>query len=81
VSPVLRMGDQELAAKLERQARQLRPRLSKLCVVPRLVFSCPVPANVPKQLHVEVKAFCPAGSTICCYIGGNCGLLGEVALC
>jgi hypothetical protein len=56
VAQVLRTGDRELAAKLARQARQLHPRLSRLCAVPRLVFPCPVPAQVLKQLRVEVKA-------------------------
>ena len=56
VAQVLRTGDRELAAKLARQARQLHPQLGKLCAVPRLVFPCPVPAQVLKQLRVDVKA-------------------------
>ena len=56
VAQVVRTGDRELAAKLARQARQLHPQLGRLCAVPRLVFPCPVPAQVLKQLRVEVKA-------------------------
>lgn len=56
IAQVLRTGDRQLAAKLARQARQVCPQLSRLRAAPRLVFPCPVPAAVLKQLRVEVKA-------------------------
>jgi len=54
VAHVLRTGGRELAAKLARQARQVCLQLSRLRAAPRLVFPCPVPAALLKQLRAEV---------------------------
>ena len=56
VALVLRTGDRELAAKLARQARQICPQLCRLRSAPRLVFPCPIPAEMMRQIRVEVKA-------------------------
>ena len=56
VALVLRTGDRELAAKLARQARQICPQLCRLTSAPRLVFPCPIPAEMMRQIRVEVKA-------------------------
>ena len=50
VERVLRTGDRELAAKVARQARQMWPQLSRLRAAPRLVFPCPVPMMLLRQL-------------------------------
>ena len=56
LSVVRAMCPQELAAKATRQARQCCPALGKLRAFPRLVFPCPLPAEILQVLRGRVKA-------------------------
>ena len=56
IAQVLRTGDRDLGAKLARLARQVCPQLAKLRSAPRLVFPCPVPATLLRQLRSEVRS-------------------------